>query len=125
MTTEVHLTNNQMAAARGHVASMSSSAAKTIIALQTHAQKAREDGNDAARRRLLAKSHEVADEMAAIHDAYARLRVRRSLNADIKELTKLAKRAKHDAERATALAEALDAAGQIIGLLTRLANLVA
>lgn len=124
MTQEIDLSDTELAAARGHVASMSNSAAKTIAALQTHAQTAREAKDDAARRAFIAKSHDVADEMAAIQLAYYRLRTRRSLNDDIEELKSIAAEARSEAERVQALAEALEAAGEVVSRLTRLALLV-
>lgn len=125
MTGEVELTNKELAEARGHVSSMSSSSSKAIILLQSHAQDARKGGDDKARRVYIAKSHDVADEMAAIYDAYTRLRKRKSLNEDIGALTNITAKARAEVKRVEVLAEALDGAAEIISLLKRLAGLVA
>lgn len=125
MIGEVELTDKELAEARGHVSSMSSSGSKAIILLQSHAEDARKRGDDQARRAHIAKSHDVADEMAVIYDAYTRLRQRKSLNEDIAALTDITASARAEVKRVEALAEALDAASEIISLLKRLAGLVA
>lgn len=124
MTTTQPLSPADLRAARGHIRSLSSSAAKAIIELQGHAETARKRGDLAARTEFIKRAHAISDAMTALYLAQDRMRLSQSLNGSIAELGRITAATRKASSRISRITKALDGAADVIDGLTRLLKLV-
>jgi len=111
--------------AYGQTRSLANSAMNAIMLLQDHAENRRRRGDEAGSAALILKANDVAREAARIYRAEAEMRNRDSLMPLVRGLQDLAEDGRRASRRIRKLADAIEAAGEFVGVLIRLSGLLA